>query len=97
MNREQDCPKCGKIMMWKYMDKPRCEHCPISADNPPIPGDVYEHNNGNRYKIVMLTNLRTERPKQYPVTAVYQNVTNGTVWSRPVNDWARSFTLLRGI
>lgn len=59
----------------------------------PIPGKVYKHNNGNRYKVVMLTNQQTTRPEQYPVTVVYFNVKNGTTWSRPVSDWERSFTL----
>lgn len=61
----------------------------------PLPGRIYKHNNGNRYQVIMLTNERTERPEQYPVTVVYFNVDNGTTWSRPLSEWSRSFTPMR--
>lgn len=23
----QDCPECGRFMLWKYLNEPRCPHC----------------------------------------------------------------------
>lgn len=63
----------------------------------PIPGMVYEHDNGNLYQVMMITNQQTTRPEQYPVTVVYFNIRNGTTWSRPVSEWDRSFSLRRSM
>ncbi len=52
----------------------------------------WRHHSGRVYRIVLITNLETQRPDEYPVTVVYANVENGTVWSRPASDWDRSFT-----
>jgi len=57
---------------------------------PPTVGSTWDHVNGNVYEVLLLANLNTERPRQYPVTVVYRNTANGTVWSRPLSDWHRS-------
>ena len=54
---------------------------------------LWEHNNGILYRVLMLTNVDTERPDQYPVTVVYENAVTGSVWSRPLTEWHRSMTL----
>lgn len=59
-------------------------------------GQKYRHNNGNIYTVILLANVNSENPK-YPLTVVYKNVNNGTVWSRPASDWDRSFTLISDI
>lgn len=51
----------------------------------------WQHTNGNVYEVVMLANEATEQPERYPVTVVYRNVDNGTLWSRALSDWERSF------
>lgn len=53
--------------------------------------DMIRHKNGCIYKIIMLTNELTEKPLEYPITVVYQNVHNNTLWSRPLKDMDRSF------
>ena len=55
-----------------------------------VPSGIYRHTNGNEYEVLLIANLGTERPGQYPVTVVYQNTKNGSVWSRPLSDWDRS-------
>jgi hypothetical protein len=62
-----------------------------SSDDWPDIGESYEHRNGNVYKVMLITNLDSTRLEQYPITVVYINLNNGTIWSRPVNDWFRSF------
>lgn len=57
-----------------------------------IPTGTYRHKNGNEYEVLLIANLGTERPEQYPVTVVYQHTKNGNVWSRPLSDWYRSMT-----
>jgi hypothetical protein len=63
----------------------------MNDSNWPEIGSQYQHKNGNVYKVILVTNLNSTRLDQYPVTAVYINLKNGTVWSRPANDWFRSF------
>lgn len=57
-------------------------------------GSVWVHTNGNVYEVLMITNKGSENPTRYPVTVVYKNRLVGTIWSRPLDEWARSFTLL---
>jgi hypothetical protein len=51
---------------------------------------LWQHTNGNRYVVLYITNTAYRHPN-YPITVVYQNTDNGTVWSRPLADWERSF------
>jgi hypothetical protein len=55
----------------------------------PAPGSVWQHRNGNIYYVVSVTNLLDV--ERYPKTVVYQGA-NGRLWSRPADDWHRSFT-----
>ena len=56
-------------------------------------GRKYRHTNGNIYAIIGFSNLRSEKEKYKP-TVIYTNVENGSVWSRPLEDWNRSMTLI---
>ena len=58
---------------------------------PPV-GSLWRHRNGQRYNVTAITNLESRDLDRYPITVVYRNVNNETVWSRPVNDWHRSMT-----
>ena len=53
---------------------------------------LYQHTSGRIYQVIAVTNAGTTNEQKYPVTVVYQNVVNLTLWSRPLNDWNRSFT-----
>lgn len=55
-------------------------------------GQVWQHRNGNQYKVLMVVNLLDE--ERYPKTVVYENLKNGSQWSRPHSDWRRSFTFV---
>jgi len=55
-------------------------------------GSRWQHTNGNQYRVMTLANELTQRPDQYPVTVVYQNIYTQSVWSRPLSDWHRSMT-----
>lgn len=59
----------------------------------PEPKERWTHRNGNVYVVLMLANEASENTEKYPVTVVYRNVKNKTVWSRKLSDWHRSFTL----
>lgn len=63
----------------------------ISVNPPPI-GSVWLHRNGNTYRVQALANLPNE--ERYPLTVVYQNVHNGSIWARRADDWSRSFELV---
>ncbi len=64
------------------------------AVHPEIKSEsIWRHWNGNVYKVLAFANSETTNPDKYPVTVIYQNVKNKTLWSRPANDWHRSFTL----
>lgn len=60
----------------------------------PIAGTIWRHLNGNLYKVLMIANSEL-RNDNYPVTVVYQNVDNGTVWCRRADDWHRSMTEMK--
>ena len=62
----------------------------MPSETLPAEGTKWEHYNGCKYNVLMLTNLHSENEK-YPVTVVYQGE-NGRVWSRPLSDWHRSMT-----
>ena len=54
-------------------------------------GEKYRHTTSGRiYWVITITNITSTR-KEYPVTIVYENVDNGSLWSRPASDWWRSF------
>lgn len=62
-----------------------------SAQWAPEVGGLYKHNNGGVYEVTGLANKNTERPGEYPVTVIYKNIDNHTVWCRPIKEWSRSF------
>lgn len=51
----------------------------------------WTHYNGNHYTVLMIANIHSTDLHRYPITVVYQG-TNDRVWTRPLNDWYRSFT-----
>jgi len=56
----------------------------------PRVGSIWEHHNGNRYEVMMFTNIETERQERYPTTIVYRNAGNQKLYSRHLMDWDRS-------
>ena len=64
---------------------------PNTGKSHPRPRSVWQHRDGDIYKVVMLANEATEQPDRYPVTVVYRGK-DGKVWSRPLSDWHRSMT-----
>lgn len=58
-------------------------------------GQYWRHRNGIRYEVLALANEQaaTENRERYPVTVVYRNPSNNTIWTRPLSDWHRSMTL----
>jgi len=59
----------------------------------PKPNDIWMHSNGILYRVIMLTNMQSKKEK-YPPTVVYETISNGNVWSRPLSDWHRSMTFV---
>lgn len=63
---------------------------------------VWEHHNGQRYRVTMFTNVESscvldsgdgvaaQRAAKYPTTIVYKNLVNGRDYSRRLDDWNRS-------
>lgn len=47
--------------------------------NPPHIGSLWQHRNGNTYRVLAIANIPDE--KRYPKTIVYQNANNGTIWA----------------
>lgn len=55
---------------------------------------LWVHTNGNKYTVICIANEYSENLIKYPITVVYRGE-NNRIWSRPLNDWHRSMTLLR--
>lgn len=62
---------------------------PLIEYTPP-PGSHWVHKNGNRYKVLLITNAAATQP-EYILTIVYEGE-NGYIWSRPLSEWLRSYT-----
>ncbi|MBI1207430.1 MAG: hypothetical protein GC191_09085 [Azospirillum sp.] len=58
----------------------------------PSTGQNWRHSSGRIYTVLMLTNTDGTNDR-YPISVVYQQVESRPVWSRPLSDWHRSFTL----
>lgn len=61
--------------------------------NLPKVGSVWRHRNGAEYRVIHLANFYSSDVR-YPLTVVYQGVVNGKVWSRPMDQWHLSMTLV---
>ncbi len=59
----------------------------------PVVGSKWRHSNGAEYEVVTIANADSVNLADYPVTIVYRG-SNGKVWSRPINEWHRSMTLI---
>jgi len=56
------------------------------------PNQIWQHRNGIQYRVLMITNLPDD--ERYPKTVVYENVDNGSCWSRRHDNWHRSMTYI---
>jgi hypothetical protein len=56
------------------------------------PNTLWKHKNGNKYKVLLLANQKSERLDEYPVMVIYQNVDTHSVWARRLDDWHRSMS-----
>lgn len=61
---------------------------------PVLPATLWQHYNGNKYEVLLLSNMESERQEKYPTTVVYRNVSNGNIYSRKLSDWHRSMTFI---
>lgn len=59
--------------------------------NIPKIWSLWQHKNGIIYRVINLANMASTN-EHYPKTVVYENVQTGSVWSRPLDSWHRSFT-----
>ena len=59
----------------------------------PKVNELWKHHSGRTYRVLFMTN--TAHPSEkFPTAVVYENTDVGTLWSRPLSDWHRSFTRL---
>lgn len=65
---------------------------PFTGWQVPPSGSRWKHTNGNEYVVEFITNEKTKNPDKYPASVVYRNASNGTLWSRALDDWYRSMT-----
>lgn len=56
------------------------------------PWSTWEHKNGNRYTVVFLANIHSNR-EEYPVTVVYKG-DNGLIWTKPIENWYQKMTFI---
>ena len=63
------------------------------SDHTVTSGSLWKHKNGNKYEVITIANSETKTDR-YPVTVIYKNIYNGSIWSRSLSDWHRSMTLL---
>lgn len=62
----------------------------------PAPGSTWRHRNGAEYRVLFVTN-RHHASDAHPPDVVYESLDHPErKWSRPLADWARSFTPKQG-
>lgn len=61
----------------------------------PKVGSIWDHKNGSTYTVLMIYNRKSDRQDEYPVTVIYERLSDGTVWSRPLSRWYGSFTEIK--
>jgi hypothetical protein len=54
---------------------------------------IWKHFNGNYYRVLMMANTESKNQSQYPTSVVYQGQ-NGHIWSRPLNNWYKSMSII---
>lgn len=59
---------------------------------PPV-DTVWRHKNGNKYVVIMHSNVECTRP-DYPPTVIYKNKQTGVVYNKPLSEWYRSRVLM---
>ena len=62
-------------------------------NTPPSVDTTWRHHKGEIYKVLLITNLDSTSVDYVP-TVVYVHIITGKIWSRPLSDWERSFTLV---
>lgn len=55
-----------------------------------VEGTVFVHHSGREYVLLCMSNL--EDTEKFPCTAVYLSKENGRIYSRPLEDFNKSFT-----
>lgn len=60
----------------------------------PVLNSRWVHKNGNQYTVICVTNLKTTRHEEYPITVVYRG-DNGNLWSRLLSRWYGSMTEIK--
>jgi len=65
-----------------------------NMDTWPEARSLWQHHNGNVYRVICYTNIETTKQDTYPTTIVYENVNNFKLYSRKLIDWERSMKLV---
>lgn len=84
--KQCNCGLCDPCYKWRQHKESLDTGATIKPDSR------WQHDNGNYYTVLMVTNLKSKR-YEYPPTVVYLG-DNGNVWSRPVKDWFKSMRLV---
>lgn len=60
----------------------------------PALNSLWKHSRGATYQVLLITNEATDKPSEYPITVVYQDVENKKIWSRTLSRWYESMSLI---
>lgn len=53
---------------------------------------LWQHHSGRVYRVLFIANDVDDPKPEYPVTVVYENVRNQTLWVGRLDDWHRRMT-----
>ncbi|UQT03651.1 hypothetical protein KODAMA_01840 [Serratia phage vB_SmaM-Kodama] len=54
---------------------------------------LYRHHSGKIYQVITLSNMKVTKP-EYKETVTYRDIESGTIYSRPLEEFTKSFTAL---
>lgn len=66
----------------------------IEAPFLPSLNSLWKHSRGATYQVLLIANEATDKPSEYPVTVVYQDIENRKIWSRPLSRWHESMSAI---
>lgn len=78
-------------IVWEQDTAPKVSTAENKQSPYPIKDEVYKHHSGRLYVVQGFANEETQYPDKFPVTVIYENIDNGTVWTRPLSEFLEKF------
>lgn len=88
------CAVCqAELMLAERKALQKRNDLPARSDLPKV-GSIWRHYKGGHYKVILIANDQSTFPERFPVSVVYQSAETLYIWTRPLEQWLKSMTLV---